>query len=104
MSRGRDQLSMTVPPLASHSALVSEMKPWPLQLFMPAQSFDAVLHSPWPLHEFAPAQWILASSAAAAVGAIIEAPESARANAAVAIAAPDLVAVFIIPSLQVLEF
>ncbi len=40
----------------SHSALVMDTQPWPLQLFMPLQLFFADLHSDVPLQEFTPEQ------------------------------------------------
>jgi hypothetical protein len=46
------------------AAAVIEIKPWPLQLFMPLQLFFADLHSEVPLQEFTPVHFTVAASAA----------------------------------------
>jgi hypothetical protein len=62
---------VTVPPFALQSFSDSSTQPLPLQEFLPAHEFVALLQAPFPLQEFAPWQWTFASSPAdAVVGAI----------------------------------
>src|SRR5690606_19462810 len=62
---GGCQLLSSLPPLASHSALLSDRKPWPLQEFWPLQELEAVAHSLWPLQELTPAHLTVSSAALA---------------------------------------
>src|SRR5258705_8086983 len=47
----------TWPPFASQAfEFFAMVKPWPLQSFLPLQSWAALLHAPFPLQSFAPSQ------------------------------------------------
>lgn len=79
---------MTRPPLALHSSAVVKVRPILLQLFLPLQSFCAVLHEPCPLQLLMPKQstvlpLLLASSALAVI-----APEIKSIAAALAMRIP----------------
>src|SRR5260370_18161427 len=51
-------LGSTLPPLASHAfAFLAMVKLWPLQSFLPLQSWLALLQLPLPLQSFVPSQW-----------------------------------------------
>src|SRR5712691_11057093 len=68
-------LDSTLPPLASHAfAFLAMVKLWPLQSFLPLQSWAALLQLPLPLQSFVPSQWTpfiaLALPAKATAGAI----------------------------------
>src|SRR2546428_11658104 len=48
----------TLPPLASQAfAFLAMVKPWPLQSFLPLQSWVPPLQAPLPLQSFVPSQW-----------------------------------------------
>src|SRR5207302_11096627 len=48
----------TLPPLASQSfAFLAMVKLWPLQSFLPLQSWLALLQLPLPFHSFVPSHW-----------------------------------------------
>lgn len=68
-----------------------DTQPWPLQLFMPLQSFLAVLQSEDPLQLFTPVHLTDMVSAAFAVVAVVSAaPMENRAAAVLAMAKADL--------------
>src|SRR5207253_2564277 len=84
----------TLPPLASQSfAFLAMVKLWPLQSFLPLQSWLALLQLPLPLQSFVPSQWTpfaaFALAAKATAGAIIVA-------SAPAIATPFIAPFFIL--------
>jgi hypothetical protein len=80
---------------ASHSALVFDTQPVPLQLFMPLQLFFADLHSDVPLQELTPAQCTVAASAATDT---VAKPELNNIAAAAASAALDTLLICMIDS------
>src|SRR5712664_4413694 len=84
----------TWPPFFSQAfVFLAMVKPWPLQSFLPLQSWLALLQAPFPLQSFAPSQWTpfaaFALAAKATAGAIIVA-------SAPAIATPFIVPLFIL--------
>jgi hypothetical protein len=64
---------------------VIDVKPWPLQLFMPLQLFFADLHSDIPLQELTPVHLTVAASAAKDVVVIAVENNIAAATAIVAL-------------------
>src|SRR5258708_12225817 len=63
---------VTVPPFALQSLSDSSIQPLPLQEFLPAHEFEALLQAPFPLQEFTPWQWTFAASPADAVAGAID--------------------------------
>jgi hypothetical protein len=73
---------ITVPPLEVHSwALLIWVQPWPLQAFLPLQSFLAEAHEPCPLQLLAPTHLTWAEPALSSARAVI-APLTIRSAAA----------------------
>jgi hypothetical protein len=91
-----DQPAFALAFAASQSDLDISTKPLPLHEFMPLQEFLADLQEDWPLQEFTPVHLTLASSALAVETAKV--PNSSA--AAVAIATPPALVVFIARSLM----
>src|SRR5262249_53477695 len=89
-------VASNLPPAASQSAFVPSVKPLPLQAFWPLQAFVAVLQALWPLQALAPMQWPFASSAANCSGLLTAEPAIKRAAAAAAIAAPEVMSIFMV--------
>ena len=86
---------MVLPPAAVQAFEVIALKPWPLQLFMPLQSWLPDLQSDIPLHELTPKQCTVS---AANTGVVIDTLESAKSAAAAAKPAVVLEEVIIIVS------
>src|SRR5256712_4713446 len=65
------------------------VKPWPLQSFLPLQSWVPPLQAPFPLQSFAPSQWT--------AFAALPLPAKATAGAIIVASAPAIATPFIVP-------